>query len=241
MSKRARARRATPIMRNAGSPRRENLRKPPPREPAARSVPGPGGSRTRRTFLTWASGAAVAMILVAIVAVAASGGVPSTPTAGGAAPSTGSATRALAPDGSFTTAAGARETVFVLHGQPALLWFVTTWCSSCQAGTRAVSKQIPSLAAQHVRVVELELARDSGQPGPGITTFASQLAGDQYDNPDWTFGNASAALTRTYDPNGYLDVYYLLNARGQITYANSSPAATMSQLLAAVDKITRHA
>ncbi|MDA8067019.1 MAG: hypothetical protein M0T77_00170 [Actinomycetota bacterium] len=181
------------------------------------------------------------MILLAILIVALSGSAGSTPAAGGSAPSTGSATRALAPDGSFTTAAGASETVFVLHGQPALLWFVTTWCSSCQAGTQAVSEQLPSLAARHVRVVELELAGDSGQPGPSITTFASQLAGDQYHNPDWTFGTASAALTRTYDPNGYLDVYYLLNARGQITYANSSPASTMSQLLDAVDKITRHA
>jgi hypothetical protein len=86
-------------------------------------------------------------------------------------------------------------------------------------------------------VVELELAGDLGQPGPAIADFAAQLAGTAYHNPDWTFGSASPALTSTYDPNGYLDTYYLLDVAGHAVYVNGSPSATMGQLLGEVAKI----
>jgi hypothetical protein len=44
-------------------------------------------------------------------------------------------------------------------------------------------------------------------------------------------GNASQAVTSTFDPNAYLDVYYLLDANGAIRYYNTAPEATMSALL----------
>lgn len=196
--------------------------------------------RVRRRWWSWGLGGVILLAVIAVIAAAATSGTSSGPGGAGTAGTSPSA-HAVAPDGSFTTTAGATETVSSLHGQPTLLWFVTTWCSSCQAGTQAMSATIPTLAAHHVRVVELELSGDLGQPGPAISDFARQLAGSRYHDPDWTFGTASAALTQTYDPNGYLDVYYLINAAGYITYANSSPAATMSQLLAAAAKITPHA
>jgi thiol-disulfide isomerase/thioredoxin len=168
--------------------------------------------------------------VVASIAVASAGGSNSAAT-------NATSVAALAPDGGFTTTSGANQTVSSLRGQPTLLWFVTTWCSSCQAGTQAMASQISTLGAHRVRVVELELANDLGQPGPRITDFGQQLAGAGYHNPNWTFGVASAVLTTTYDPAGYLDIYYLLDGSGRIAYTNSSPAATMSQLLGAVSKL----
>lgn len=198
-------------------------------------------SRARRPWLAWGLGGILLVAIVAVVAVAAGSGGGLPPGTGGPAVSHSSGAPTTAPNGAFVTTTHTAETVSALRGTPTLLWFVTTWCSSCQAGTQVMSGQIPNLAHRHVRVVELELAGDLGEPGPAMTTFARQLAGGEYRSPDWTFGTASPALTQTYDPHGYLDVYYLLNAAGQITYANSSPAATMSQLLAAVGKITQHA
>jgi thiol-disulfide isomerase/thioredoxin len=184
-------------------------------------------ARSRRLRrLGFAAAGAVLVAIVALVAIASSGKTSSSPSVG-----------AVAPAGSFTTSAGGSGTIASLRGRATLVWFVATWCSSCQTGTQAMAAQIPTFAAQRVRVVELELANDLGQSGPSITAFGQQLAGAAYDNPDWTFGVASAGLTATYDPAGYLDIYYLLDSSGHVTYVNSSPGATMGSLLGQVAKL----
>ena len=208
------------------------------RQPAK---PPAGGSRARRPLRSWALGAGLLAVVIVAVAIYAGSQGASTPGAAGASNAQASGIQQPAPDGSFTTMTGAPGSVRSLRGRPTLLWFVTTWCSSCQAGTQAMRAQIPTLAARHVRVVELELSGDLGQPGPSMTQFAADLAGRLSHDPDWMFGTASPALTQTYDPNGYLDIYYLLTPSGRIAYINSSPAATMTPLLDAVDKITQHA
>lgn len=117
-----------------------------------------------------------------------------------------------------------------------MVWFVSTWCTSCQAGTQTMAHNIARLQADGVRVDEVELYQNLGQSGPSMTAFAKTLAGE-FTDPDWTFGTSSASLTRTYDPQSYLDIYYLLNARGQISYVNGSPGSTMPQLLAAAGRL----
>jgi thiol-disulfide isomerase/thioredoxin len=214
--------------------RRQRHPTPPKATARRRTQPAARRGRPPRVWIGWGTGGAALVAAVAIIAAASTGATNNPAT---------KATRvaAVAPDGSFTTTSGGERTVASLRGQPTLLWFVTTWCSSCQAGTQAMSSQIHSFAAHRVRVVELELADDLGQPGPAIAQFGAQLAGSAYHDPAWTFGTASAALTRTYDPAGYLDVYYLLDATGHVAYVNSSPGATMSQLLAEVAKVGSHA
>lgn len=94
-----------------------------------------------------------------------------------------------------------------------------------------MAAEIGKLASDHVKVVEVENAGDLGQQGPSITSFASKLAGHAAHNHDWIFGVASPSLTSAYNPSGYLDIYYLLDASGHIAYINSSPASTMEALL----------
>lgn len=136
-----------------------------------------------------------------------------------------------APDGTFTAPSGTTESVASLRGQPTVLWFVTTWCSSCQAGTQLLAQNIATLHADGVRVAEVELYRDLGQSGPSIGSFARTFAGAQATNPDWAWGTSSASLTRTYDPAGDLEIYYLLNAKGAVAYVNSPLVSTMPRLL----------
>ena len=144
----------------------------------------------------------------------------------------------IAPNGTLTTTSGQLVSVKSFRGKPTLLWFVTTWCSSCQASTQTIAQNMPQLESDGVRVVEVELYQDLGQTGPSISTFGEQLAGNQYGNSDWIFANSSSKLTKTYDPSSYLDIYYLLNKQGRIEYVNSSPSSTMSNILAEASRLT---
>jgi hypothetical protein len=87
-------------------------------------------------------------------------------------------------------------------------------------------------------VVELEDHADLGQTGPGIAALGRQFAGAAYHDPDWTFGVASQALTSAYDPQGYLDIYYLLDSAGHVSYAGSGPGSAIGQILARAARIT---
>lgn len=212
--------------------------------------PRPGSNRSRRQSEAaaarrrkWGYGGAGAAIL-AIAAVilglhyANASSNPAPATQSGAA-TTASFPRPgqTAPAGTFTTLAGQNVNVASLRGHPTLVWFVATWCSSCQAGTQTIAQYLPKLRADGVQVDEVELYQDLGQSGPSMASFTKAFAGAAYGQPGWTFGTSSAALTRAYDPQSYLDIYYLLNADGQITYVNGSPGSTMPQLLAAAGKL----
>jgi thiol-disulfide isomerase/thioredoxin len=199
---------------------------------AARQAAEAAARRRRR----WGFGSAGAVILL----VAALLGLHFANRSSGSASSasvTAPAAGSPAPNGTFATLAGQMTDIASLRGRPTLLWFVSTWCSSCQAGTQAMAQNLAALRSDGVHVTEVELYQDLGQSGPSIGSFAKALAGTEYGNPDWTFGVSSAALTHVYDPQSYLDIYYLLNAKGQVTYVNSSPGSTMPQLLTAAKSL----
>jgi thiol-disulfide isomerase/thioredoxin len=210
---------------------------------ARRSATGrarrPAASARRRRWGVVSAGAVIIAVAGVIIGLHAA----SRPAASSGATGSSGTTTSLppvggqAPDGTFTTLSGQTVRVASLRGQPTLLWFVSTWCSSCQAGTQTMAQNLARLRADGVRVDEVELYQDLGQSGPSMTSFAKTLAGASYGSPGWTFGVSSAALTQTYDPQSYLDIYYLLNAKGQVTYINSSPGSTMTQLLAAAGKL----
>lgn len=196
----------------------------------------PGGTRRGREAARRAAarrhrrigaGAAAAIVVLAGLAYKLASG----PASASAQPASAGQ---RAPEGTFTTVSGQTASVASLRGHPALLWFVSTWCSSCQAGTQAMAQNVATLAADGVRVVQIENYADLGQSGPPMGTFAKTLAGSAFTNPDWTFGEASSSLTHTYNPKAYTDLYYLINAEGKLTYVNSSPGSTMPQLLSAV-------
>jgi thiol-disulfide isomerase/thioredoxin len=206
--------------------------------------PGAGSNKARRQAAMraaarrrkWAWGGAgfavvlvVAAVLGAHFASSSSGSVKSSnpPPAQGA----------LAPNGTFTTLSGRTVSLSSFRGHPTLLWFMTTWCSSCEAGTEAMAKNISKLSSYGVKVIQVENYDDLGQSGPALGNFARTLAGPEFRNPDWVFGMASSSLTRRYNPQAYLDIYYLINPSGRIVYVNSSPASTMSQLLSAAKGI----
>lgn len=141
-----------------------------------------------------------------------------------------------APNGTLITNTGKVVSVNSFRGQTNLLWFVTTWCSSCQAGTQVISQRLGELTQHGVHVTEVELYHDLGQSGPNISQFGQALAGVNYSSPAWTWATSSFDLSRTYDPHAYLDIYFLINPQGKIVYENSSPAASFDALKSAIDQ-----
>jgi len=201
-----------------------------PRQKRAEEAAARRRSRRRKHQVIGAAAVLIAVGTVVALLVA-SGGSRST---GPGGPTVGR----VAPNGTFTTLSGDRSEVASLTGKPTLLWLVTTWCSSCQAGTQAIAQNIATLATYGVRIVELEVAGDLGQSGPTMAQFAQQFAGPKFiDNADWTFGSASSSLTKTYDPNGDLDIYYLLDSHRKVVYVSSSPAATMPELMRMIQSL----
>lgn len=210
------------------------------RRPAGNARNNKWQARKARARRRWIVGVATGSGVLAIVGVVLGLHFSSTTASSTADTRMGSsqAVGLVAPNGTLTTTSGQQLSVASLRGKSTLLWFVSTWCSSCQAGTQTMAQNVSRLQADGVRVVEVELYQDLGQSGPSISSFGQQLAGAQYGNPDWTFATSSSALTRTYDPGSYLDIYYLLNAQSRIVYVNGSPSSTMSNILSEASKLS---
>lgn len=206
----------------------------PPRPTSAQRREAQLAAKRRRKW--WIVGSLSALVVLAgvLIGLHISNGTTGTSSSASTPLRIGS----VAPNGSLTTLDGQTTDISALRGRPALIWFVSTWCSSCQAGTQTMAQNLNTLRSDGVHVDEVELYQDLGQSGPSLGTFAKSLAGSQFVNPDWTFALSSASLTHIYDPQSYLDIYYLLNADGKITYVNGSPASTMPQLLAAAKRLS---
>src|SRR5581483_10890036 len=83
-------------------------------------------------------GTAAVLALVVIVVVLAVARHDSTSSASTAIAHP--ALNAVAPDGTFTTQSGTTASIESLRGHPTVVWFVATWCPSCQTGTLSVAQ-----------------------------------------------------------------------------------------------------
>lgn len=120
-----------------------------------------------------------------------------------------------APDFTFTDLGGSSHTLSSYQGHPVVLWWIATFCGSCSQGTQLFAQ---SYASQYrsagVSMIEVESYNNLGQGGPSLSTFASQ---NSYSNqPGWVMGQGSSGGTTSYNPDGYLDVYYVINSQGSI-------------------------
>lgn len=130
-----------------------------------------------------------------------------------------------APAFTYNLLDGSRLSPGTLHGHPYVLWMVATWCPSCQTGSNVVASHITFLRAHGVRIVEMQLANDLGQPGPGLASF-HKAVGKSASSPNWYWGELTEAQTAALDPKGDMDLYYLVDAHGKIVAVSGNPAAT---------------
>ena len=61
-----------------------------------------------------------------------------------------------APNYTFQLANGSTESLNNYKGEPLILWFVATWCSSCAQGNTAVADNLAFFKEHNVKILELE-------------------------------------------------------------------------------------
>ena len=140
-----------------------------------------------------------------------------------------------APNIPITLANGTDISLSNLRGKPVVLWFITTWCTSCQEGANllANSGYYSKIHAKGVDIVTIELYKDLGYAGPSIQNFASQY-GNGTQNNGWMYGTSSSNATYLYDPKGYLDMYYIINPNGMITSAAPGLPSNLDNIVQSV-------
>lgn len=137
-----------------------------------------------------------------------------------------------APEVAFTTVDGTAHRLSEFRGRPVMLWLFATWCPSCTAGTARIAEHFDTLRAAGLQIIQLELHGNLGYAGPAVEAIAKRAAGSVYPSPQWLFGTASRETSYRYDPGGFPDVYFLIDADGVLRRAGSAPAATLDDILA---------
>lgn len=141
-----------------------------------------------------------------------------------------------APDFGFRLGNGTPTDLSAFRGNTVLLWLVATWCSSCAQGNIAINQNYQFFKQKGVNVIEVELYKDLGYNGPSITNFVDEYAPSAYSNGTILPGVSGYNMTAAYDPNGYLDIYYLISGSGKVLYISGSPASTLGQLMQMINR-----
>ena len=139
---------------------------------------------------------------------------------------------ALAPDIAFTTVDGSEYQLSDFRGRPVMLWFYASWCPTCQVGTIAVAGIVDQLKLAGVQIIQLQLYKNLGYPGPTAEEFARQYASSVPRSPNWLWGDASLVASYTYDPQGYPDIYFLIGRDGIVREIAPAPHVTIDKILA---------
>lgn len=167
--------------------------------------------------------AIIAVIIVAYILISSSFGSSS--------PKIGTQVGNLAPDIKLFFTNGQVANLSNFRGQNVLLWFVATWCSSCQIGAQILlSQYYEYLHQKGYVIIVVDLYDNLGQPGPSIEQFAQQYGGG-LGKPGWYYATSTLDATLTYDPKGYLDIFYIINKSGIITYVGYNLPATLPNII----------
>lgn len=135
-----------------------------------------------------------------------------------------------APDASYMVD-GRMHTTAALRGRPTMLWLLSTWCGSCAAGVHALAVHADEIKQSGLQVVILRNYKNGGYPGPDIRAFVSRIAPGSAIGTGWSLGEASQELEKAYNPHGYPDIYFLMDAAGRIRVVSGAPGATMDKIL----------
>ena len=131
----------------------------------------------------------------------------------------------------FTTVDGRAYRLSDFRGQPVMLWLFTTWCQTCSAATAAVDENYDRLRQAGLQIIQLKLHENLGYSGPTTKEFAARYAGSRASATGWLWGEASREMSFTYNPNGYSEIYCLIDKDGILRDVAQAPNVTMEKIL----------
>lgn len=135
-----------------------------------------------------------------------------------------------APVAPFRVGGTVRSTA-TLTGHKTMVWLVSTWCGSCAKGLQVLARRATLLHDAGLRIVVLRNAGNGGYAGPTIRAFVNQVSPALLKQTNWTFGEATPAFEKAYNPRGYADIYFLIRANGTLQTVSGAPAATLGTIL----------
>lgn len=96
----------------------------------------------------------------------------------------------------------------------------------------AVAERFEELQRSGLQIIQLRLYKNLGYPGPTAEAFAKRYAASVYPAPGWLWGEASREASFTYDPQGYPDIYFLIDDSGMLRAVDGIPNVTIAKILA---------
>lgn len=146
--------------------------------------------------------------------------------AGCASPDPAPATGA-APAWSFTDTEGAVHSNATAFGEPAVLFFMASWCSSCKIMTQRLAAVHRDLAPQGLQMFTVSIERSDT---PAILEDWKQ----RYAQP-WPHGLDAEAMPRTFGIVAQSSVV-VLDAQGRVVQSWGYPGASEAELRAALQR-----
>ncbi len=139
-----------------------------------------------------------------------------------------------APNIPITLTNGTNVTLNSFHGRPVVLWFIVTGCSSCAYGAQLLASQYYSkIHSKNATILIVDLYDNLGTAGLPIQAFATQY-GSGLNKPGWLYGTSTQNATYQYDPNAYLDVYYVINPNGTIINEGPDLPANLDSIVSSL-------
>lgn len=136
-----------------------------------------------------------------------------------------------APDFGFAALDGSEHRLSEFRGRPAMVWLIATWCPTCEASARVLAERADELRTTGLAVITLKLYNNLGYEGPTIGEFAAKWAPSLLDRPGWFWGEADLRTSLLYDPRGYPDIYWLVDAEGVLQRVDTAPNVTFDEIL----------
>lgn len=135
-----------------------------------------------------------------------------------------------APAASFTIE-GKEYRISDFQDRRLMLWFLSTWCSSCIQAVKVLEERKSKLEASGMQIVVLKNHQNGGYPGPEIDDFINRYAASLSDTPNWMIGDATAEMGTTYNPRRYPDIYFLIDETGMLVAVDGAPAVSLDVIM----------